>query len=69
MTMSAPRRARRQAEVRAWRDATQRRRAEAFARSQQERKPVHDRLAREAGLHEVELPSLAESLEVHELTR
>jgi hypothetical protein len=63
------RRAQRVAEVRAWLQATQRRRAEAFVRSQQERKQARDRLARETGLHEVELHSVAEEMNVHWQTR
>jgi hypothetical protein len=54
--------ARRRAEVAAWREATQRRRVEAFVRSQQERRQARDRLARDSGLYVVELPSLAEEM-------
>jgi hypothetical protein len=49
------------AEVRAWLTSTQRRRVEAFVRSQDQRKQARDRLARETGLVVVELRGVAES--------
>jgi hypothetical protein len=62
-------RARRRAENRAWLQAQQRRRVAAFVLSQEQRRAARDRLARDTGLHVVELHGVAEEFDAMWQTR